>query len=80
MDVALNDLAKTLGVSSGAELALVDWPREKSPIDAFKSLLGGMSPLGIFSGVVYKLFGTNADIMAMPTNRLVYEPEWQLYF
>jgi protease-4 len=80
MDVALNDLAKSLGLQSSAELALIDWPREKSPIDAFKSLLGGMSPFGVFGGVMHKLFGTNADIMTMNTNRLVYEPEWNLNF
>ncbi len=76
MDVVLNDLAKTLGVASGAELALVEWPREKSPIDAFKSLLGQASPFGVMGSWLPRAF----DVMHMPSGRLVYEPEWEIGF
>jgi protease IV len=72
MDMALNDLAKQLGFSSRRDLDLVEWPREKSPIDALKALLGSASPFG----VIISMIGNQLGILQMPTGRLVYEPEW----
>lgn len=79
MNLALNDLAKALGQKTKADLKLINYPREISPLDAFRSLLSSANPLGGVLLSAAKVFGINLDIFMMPTERMVYEPSVTIF-
>lgn len=72
MDMALDDLAKTLGLSSREDLALVEMPKPETPFEQLMALVegeGGVMIGGWMKSVVTNLFHAQPDAM----DSLVYE-------
>jgi protease-4 len=70
---ALTSMAKQLGKSKN-DLALVEWPLEKSPLDAFRAIIGEASPIS----VMLNYFGFKTELLSIPQARMVYEPLWDI--
>lgn len=75
-DAAMLDLSKVLGVSSKDSIALLDWPRSKSPIDAFRAVMGRFTPFGAYISPLLQRLGVQMDVLyrAGSTPRMVYDP------
>jgi protease-4 len=70
---ALTSMAKQLGKSKD-DLALIEWPLEKSPLDAFRAIIGEASPIS----VMLNYFGFKTELLSIPQARMVYEPLWDI--